>query len=436
MSEGKAFIVAVENYQIRSIPCVEFAEADARAVAESLKFSGLLDENIVILLSATATKTTIESKLKFFMRSVSEKDQLFFFYAGHGFASDGANYITCHDSQPEDLPNTSISLQNLYSHLRASHCRRIILFLDSCHSGVQIFQGMRELLVRRADSELQDLIEKDQYCVGFASCKSDEFSYSNKDLGQGIWTYHLARALRGDSSALIDNRFLTGLALQRFLLSSVQSTLKSMLDNKRVQTPCMFGNLTQDFVIADFAQGTGTPLGGWPEMTTDELNVCSSISAKAMEEPLTENDLTRLSEVVQSYHKRTGTECTDTQMVLGVWLNDAVLRYHFELGKCVLMAFDTKQPFFSQDLRKTIEQVRQLGLRESKIEADLRRILSCAYRTPWIDEFGRAYHPLTREEILDGMKRWEVTRDNFAKLFSLIRQWASTENVNNSVAGL
>lgn len=426
MSEGKAFVIAVEEYQRQDVPRVDFAGADALALSETLKYSGLSEGNIVVLLNATATKATIESKLRSFMRTVDERDQLFFFYAGHGFASNGANFITCHDTQPEDLTNTSVPLQDLFTHLRASGCRRIILFMDSCHSGLQIFQGMRQLYVRRADSELQDLIERSQYCVGFASCKSDEASYSHHNLGHGIWTYHLVRALRGeDSSALIQDRFLSAFSLQGFLLHAVQSTAKALISDHCVQTPCMFGNLSWDFLIADFAQGTGTPLTGWPEMTTDEWSVYSSILAKAMEQTLTERDFSVLKGVVQGYFRRTNTQCTDTQIALGVWLNDTVLRYHFELGRCLLLAFDTKQPFFSQDLGRLVEKVRELGFRESRIEADLRRVLSCAYQTPSIDEFGRACHPLTRSEILAGMKNCEVGRSNFSKLFSFIREWTS-----------
>ena len=145
MSQIRAFIVAVEKYQGGNISPVEFAEADAQAVLESLKYSGVKEDDIVVLLSATATKTTIESKLKTFMRTVNESDQLFFFYAGHGFSENGSNYITCHDTQSEDPSNTSISLQNLFQQLRASPCRRVMLFLDSCHSGASIFEGMRHL---------------------------------------------------------------------------------------------------------------------------------------------------------------------------------------------------------------------------------------------------------------------------------------------------
>jgi hypothetical protein len=89
------------------------------------------------------------------------------------------------------------------------------------------------------------------------------------------------------------------------------------------------------------------------------------------------------------------------------------------------MAFDTKQPFFSRDLEKLAEEVRGLGFRESKLEADRRRVLSCAGQTPWIDEFGRPYHPLSREEILNGMRTWEVAKDNFSKLFSSMKEWTS-----------
>ena len=333
MPRGKAFIVAVEDCQRREISRVDFAEADGLALSEGLRCLGLSEDNMIVLLSPTATKTTVESKLKTFMATVKEEDQLFFFYAGHGFAVSDANFITCHGFQPEDPANTSISLQELFRHLRTSRSRRIALFLDSCHSGAQIVQGMRDLWLRRADREIQELVENDHYCVAFASCKADESSYSHPDLGHGIWTYHLVRALKGeDASALKDNRFLTGVTPQGFLLRSVQATTKSMFSGQCAQTPCMFGSLTQDFLITDFAQGTGTPLTGWPEMTAEEWSVYSQLWAKGMQEPFTENDLSRLKQAIQSYHSRTKTDFTQTQLSPGVWLSDTVIPYHFELS--------------------------------------------------------------------------------------------------------
>ncbi len=113
-------------------------------------------------------------------------------------------------------------------------------------------------------------------------------------------------------------------------------------------------------------------------------------------------------------------------MALGLWLTDGVMRYQFELTSCILRAFDTKQPFFSHDLEKIIQEAPQLGLRKSKVEADLRGIFSAAHQVPWIDEFGRAYRPLTRDEILSAMRNCEMIRDNFVKFYSLIKELTST----------
>ena len=87
----------------------------------------------------------------------------------------------------------------------------------------------------------------------------------------------------------------------------------------------------------------------------------------------------------------------------------------------MLIAYDTRQPFFSRELETLVQQMRNLAFRESRIEADLRRIVCTARQIPWMDEFGKAYYPLTRVEILDGMKNWEMIRDNFVKFFSFVK---------------
>ncbi len=46
MSQIRAFIVAVETYQGGNISPVEFAEADALTVSESLKYSGVKEDDL------------------------------------------------------------------------------------------------------------------------------------------------------------------------------------------------------------------------------------------------------------------------------------------------------------------------------------------------------------------------------------------------------
>src|SRR5437660_11276195 len=47
------------------------------------------------------------------VKALTEDDKLFLFYAGHGFSKYGHNYITCPDTDLDDLADTSISLQRI-----------------------------------------------------------------------------------------------------------------------------------------------------------------------------------------------------------------------------------------------------------------------------------------------------------------------------------
>ncbi len=47
-----------------------------------------------------------------------------------------SSYITCHDTDLDDLADTSISLQSILKLCGKSACKRIALFLDSCESGI------------------------------------------------------------------------------------------------------------------------------------------------------------------------------------------------------------------------------------------------------------------------------------------------------------
>src|SRR3990172_7468286 len=48
----------------------------------------------------------------------------------------------------------------------------------------------------------------------------------------------------------------------------------------------------------------------WPHFTTEELNIVSRVSGKAVNQPLSESDLTDLRSAIRSYTHRTGTPLT------------------------------------------------------------------------------------------------------------------------------
>src|SRR5260370_41351585 len=131
-----SFHIAVEKYQDPSIKVVDFAEADAQELAVALQLHHFGSGTQQLLLSAQATKAATESKLNAAIRRLGEDDTFFLSYAGHGFSKMGENFLTCYDTQLDDPVATSVSLQRLYANLRASVCKRIVVFLDCCESGI------------------------------------------------------------------------------------------------------------------------------------------------------------------------------------------------------------------------------------------------------------------------------------------------------------
>ena len=244
-------LIAVEKYQDSRIKPVRYAENDANGLRDALAIHGLDAAHTVRLTSAEATKTRIESEVRRVCKVLKSGDTLFFYYAGHGFSKDDKNFITCHDTVKSDLALTSIELQSLLKQLKKSACRKLVLFLDSCHSGLDIDDGMRSILSHLSDDEFKEFCHSAEHHHAFAACKPDEQSHSALYLKHGIWTYHLLEALSGrDKQALERGSFLTASSLEAYLSESVSKS--THLPTGTMQTPMSWGSKTREFIIADF----------------------------------------------------------------------------------------------------------------------------------------------------------------------------------------
>lgn len=255
MNEKYAIIIAVENYQDRKISSVKYAENDANQFASVIEQHGFHKEDITLLISKHATKTRIESTFRTILRKLHEDDQLFIFYAGHGFSDANKNYITCHDTIYTDLTSTSVSLQSIFGHVRTLKSQRVIFFIDSCHSGLDIDENMRGMLSEMTDVEFENFCNESKYHVVFASCHHDESSFSSSSLKHGIWTHHIIEALNGSNKRALERKvYLTTSSLQNYLSKEVPLTLKNTFTSRKNQTPRLWGNLSREFIITDFKE--------------------------------------------------------------------------------------------------------------------------------------------------------------------------------------
>jgi len=253
MGDKLALVTAVEKYNDKTIPIVDYAEADAKGFASAIALHGYQVHEL--LPSSKATRTSIESNLRRQLQRLRSDDDFIFYYAGHGFSKNGHNFITARDTDPTDLEGTSVRLQWIFDLIDRNACERVLLFLDSCESGITKLAKRRGLYSLMSDAELDEFFRKAEYRVCFSACKTSQSSYPSATLQHGIWTYHIIQALEGSAARALDDKHrLTAKSLQDYLSEEVPLTLRKTYSTPEVQTPWKYGGESRNFQIADLSE--------------------------------------------------------------------------------------------------------------------------------------------------------------------------------------
>jgi len=246
-----ALVVGVELYmEAKRIPQVTYAQRDAEEMSAVLKALGY--EVVVLLLNDGATKGRVLSMAKELADVGAKGDQLLFFFAGHGLPYDGRNYLLCHDTFPNHVEETAVSIRELFDRFSQSKARQRMMFLDCCHSGLTESEGARSFIDTLDENELREQLNDGEHCVTFSSCGKDEKSWPSNEFKHGHWTYQLLRALRGDVPTVLKGGLLLSGNLQDFLRTTVKKEV-AIQSHGRVQTPKKWGEEDGTFIVADIS---------------------------------------------------------------------------------------------------------------------------------------------------------------------------------------
>lgn len=258
-----ALLIAVEQHAEPDFSPRQFAARDVRALSEALVPLGYASHDQIMLLDGQATKTIIESKFRRTLRSLAADDTLLVYIAAHGFAERGQSYLVCHDTQATDLAATSIPWSTLLKELRAADCERVLLFVDSCSSGLGAMQNEVDVF---GQDEFQEFVDDDGQRVCFLSCSPGETSWPALKLQHSAWTSQVIVAFAGQTpGALVNKELLTASSLQNFLETAVPRTLQKAFSEVRTQTPVCFAP-RREFLLADVgAVRTARSAAGQPQ---------------------------------------------------------------------------------------------------------------------------------------------------------------------------
>ena len=126
---------------------LSFADADARELAASLdKHQSALykERHFTTLVNEKATKSEILTELDRLIERTEKSDTVCVFLAGHGWRDERFRfYFLGSDSDPGKLEATALPWDAIVQRLTklSEKAKRVLLFLDSCHSGVDRADG-------------------------------------------------------------------------------------------------------------------------------------------------------------------------------------------------------------------------------------------------------------------------------------------------------
>jgi hypothetical protein len=245
MADRLALVIGIDSCQDAALPAAPHAESDAAAFARALEALGFPRDAQIVLLGAQATRTAVESRLRKLAKGPPADAELLVFCAGLCFREGGRDFLACHDSQADDLAETSVALRTLLDALQSSRCGRLALFLDP-RAGVPAEPLSHQALI--------DFFTGAPSRACFVSCAEGETSHVSGALKAGVWAHHVHEALTGKASlALEGGRLLTADSLQTHLVQEVPRSLRSTFREAPPQNPELLVAEGERFVLGDLA---------------------------------------------------------------------------------------------------------------------------------------------------------------------------------------
>ena len=186
-----ALVVGISAYPKGSgISQLKYATRDSEVLAEALKSLGYL---VRVLKDSDATGPLIRRTLRELSDAVLPESTLLFFFAGHGYSNKGINYLATFELTADDLDGGGLPVKQVESLLLASKAKRKLMFVDACRN--EPSQGGRSVSLRSFEG-----LQGSEGIRELYSTKAGAMSYESDDLGQGIFTYYLAKGIKGEAA--------------------------------------------------------------------------------------------------------------------------------------------------------------------------------------------------------------------------------------------
>lgn len=235
------FAAGVGKYLNPQVPPLVFPPKDADDFAKLLyKQNGRMYREVNIRVPANASREAIDSGFSWLKREVRENDVVMLMLAGHGVTdSEGRYQFLPLDVDPAKLSATAIPGSTISS-LASSLPGKVLVFLDTCHSG-----ALRSVIRNSNPDRLTiDLTQPESGVIVFSASTGDGSAQENQVWGNGAFTKALLEGISGEADMRKKGEVtVTGLDFY------VSQRVKELTNGKQLPTTAK-PNTIPDFPIA------------------------------------------------------------------------------------------------------------------------------------------------------------------------------------------
>ena len=203
-----AVLIGVNHYVDESgIGELDYCVADMNLLAGTLTSqAGGFELRNVLLMTDEAkeeihrpTRDNLVTQVPHWLEQAEPDDDVLIAFSGHGIIEGNKGYLLPSTARMLNVRLTAIPLETVREWLDSCKAGRKILILDCCHAGAGKAVG-------KMDGRLLAEIQKGEGFVRLASCREEEKSNEDRELGHGIFTYYLCEGLAGNADFDLDGR--------------------------------------------------------------------------------------------------------------------------------------------------------------------------------------------------------------------------------------
>jgi hypothetical protein len=255
LGDGNIMVFGIGVDQYDHFPDLKYAARDCRRFVNLLKSRYELSDDWAMAL--TDKEATAIKVIRFIERNaaklLTEQDTFIFYFSGHGAPEvatestdeDGLRkYLLLPNSEPDALTLTAISLNDLADLLKNLPCKKVIVFIDSCFSGLAGKETLSKLKgIRISNRTYKNFATiSGQGRVIIAASAENQVSQELDDIKAGVFTHWLIQGLNVNGG-LDQNEKIDIFELFKYVKKNVETQTSG------AQTPVFRGALDRNIVF-------------------------------------------------------------------------------------------------------------------------------------------------------------------------------------------